>query len=92
MDVAKKIIAFRELEFPHTARAIFTSLMTVFRDLHNDDKIYNASSNRATISMFENSLISPRSGNFYNMKCVCHIINMIMQAGLQKIDDCLEKN
>ena len=53
--------------------------------------IDNASSNRATISMFENSLISPRSGNFYHMKCVCHIINLIMHTGLQKIDDCLEK-
>ncbi|KAI8534491.1 hypothetical protein RHMOL_Rhmol10G0094100 [Rhododendron molle] len=86
----KRIIAFRLVEFPHDADHIFDSIMGVFRDFEVLDKVYsitfdNHSVNTATLPLFVRNLTTPYFGELLHMRCVCHVINLVVQDGLEKI-------
>ncbi|KAI8574511.1 hypothetical protein RHMOL_Rhmol01G0360200 [Rhododendron molle] len=86
----KKIIAFRLVEFPHDADHIFDSIMGVFRDFSVLDKVYsitfdNHSANTATLPLFVRNLTTPYFGELLHLRCVCHVINLVVQDGLEKI-------
>ena len=88
----KRIISFRVLDSPHTAIIIYRSIMEVLeeynlkRDLQN--KIFsisfdNASNNIASIDHFKRSLNPIMDGAMFHQKCACHIINLVVKAGLK---------
>ncbi|KAF7113037.1 hypothetical protein RHSIM_RhsimUnG0167500 [Rhododendron simsii] len=86
----KKIIAFRLVEFPHDAEQIFESIMSVFRDFEVLDKVYsitfdNHSANTATLPLFTRNLTTPYFGQLLHLRCVCHVINLVVQDGLTHI-------
>ncbi|KAF7133375.1 hypothetical protein RHSIM_Rhsim09G0159100 [Rhododendron simsii] len=86
----KKIIAFRLVEFPHDAEQIFESIMSVFRDFEVLDKVYsitfdNHSANTATLPLFIRNLTTPYFGELLHLRCVCHVMNLVVQDGLTYI-------
>ncbi|CAL9012312.1 unnamed protein product [Prunus brigantina] len=86
----KRIIAFHLLEFPHTGSSIFHAMMNVFKEYNITHKIFsitfdNASNNSSTIEQFKHVLHPSYGGNFFHMRCVCHIINLMVQDGLKVI-------
>jgi len=80
----KKLLAFRELEYPHTGSVIYAAIMSVLREYEITDKLFsisfdNASANTTTIDMFLrniSTLMPARGSKFFHVRCVCHIINL----------------
>ncbi|KAF7151268.1 hypothetical protein RHSIM_Rhsim02G0026300 [Rhododendron simsii] len=92
----KKIIAFRLVEFPHDAEQIFESIMGVLRDFEVVDKVFsitfdNHSANTATIPLFKRNLTPPYFGELLHIRCVCHVINLVVQDGLKHITPQIKK-
>jgi hypothetical protein len=91
-----KIIAFRLVEYPHDAEQIFETIMGVFTEYGVSDKVLsitfdNHSANTKSISLFESSLPPSHAGVLLHMRCVCHIINLVVQDGLKEIGPQLGK-
>ena len=77
---------------PHTANVIFKSIIEVLqeynlkRDMAN--KVFsisfdNASNNIASIEIFKRSLNPIMNGEMFHQKCACHILNLVVKAGLK---------
>ncbi|KAF7148618.1 hypothetical protein RHSIM_Rhsim03G0138800 [Rhododendron simsii] len=95
-SLQKKIIAFRLVEFPHDSEQIFESIMGVFRDFEVVDKVYsitfdNHSANSATLPLFIRNLTTPYFGELLHLRCVCHVINLVVQDGLKHIAPQIKK-
>jgi hypothetical protein len=80
------------MEFPHTAQIIYQSIMNVLREynLKNDleNKVFsisfdNASNNVKSIDYFKRTLSPIMDGVIFHKKCTCHILNLIVKAGLK---------
>ena len=95
----KKLLAFRELEYPHTGSVIYAAIMYVLRKYEITDKLFsisfdNAFANTIVIDMFLRNIstLTPAHGSkFFHVRCVCYIINLIVQAGMTHINHYLEK-
>jgi hypothetical protein len=88
----KKILSFRVLESPHTANVIFKSIIEVLQEYNlkrdMDNKVFsisfvNASNIIASIDIFKRSLNPIMNGAMFHQKCVCHILNLVVKAGLK---------
>jgi hypothetical protein len=88
----KKILSFRVLESLHTANVIFKSIIEVLQEYNlkrdMDNKVFsisfdNASNNITSIDIFKRSLNSIINGAMFHQKCDCHILNLIVKAGLK---------
>ena len=80
------------MDSPHTANVIFKSIIEVLEDynLKRDmvNKVFsisfdNASNNIASIEIFKRSLNPIMNGAMFHQKCVCHILNIVVKAGLK---------
>ncbi|KAF7134717.1 hypothetical protein RHSIM_Rhsim04G0042400 [Rhododendron simsii] len=85
----KRIIAFRLMEHPHNANQIFQCISGVFREFEIVDKVFsitfdNHTANSAAIELFKVNMTNLRC-QFFHMRCVCHIINLVVQDGLESI-------
>ena len=83
----KNIIAFRALDYPHTSETLFNYIFNVFQEYDITSKIIsitfdNASANTSAINMFKDQLHPILNGRLFHGRCVCHIINLIIQDGL----------
>ncbi|KAI8559926.1 hypothetical protein RHMOL_Rhmol04G0214300 [Rhododendron molle] len=92
----KRIIAFRLIEHPHNANQIFQSISGVFREFEIVDKVFsimfdNHTANTAAIELLKVNMPNLRSSQFFHMRCVCHIINLVVQDGLESIAPQLKK-
>jgi len=67
----KKLLAFRELEYPHTSSVIYAAIDMFLQNI--------------------STLMPARGSKFFHVRCVCHIINLIVQAGMTHINHYLEK-
>ncbi|KAK9907133.1 hypothetical protein M0R45_002378 [Rubus argutus] len=88
----RRIIAFRMLEYPRTDSVIFQSMMDLFREYMIDDKIFNITFDNVTgsdaiIDMFKNTL----QPQFSYMRCLCHMVNSMVQEGLKLMETHIEK-
>ncbi|KAK9937809.1 hypothetical protein M0R45_014578 [Rubus argutus] len=88
----RRIIAFRMLEYPHNDNVIFQSMMDLFREYMIDDKIFNITFDNVTgsdaiIDMFKNTL----QPQFSYTRCLCHMVNSMVQEGLKLMETHLEK-
>lgn len=84
----KRIIGFRLCPYPHNANAIFSTIMEVFTLYGIENKVLtitfdNASANNAAINMFKMNLKPPFGGEIFHQRCACHIINLVVQAGME---------
>ncbi|KAG5516263.1 hypothetical protein RHGRI_037083 [Rhododendron griersonianum] len=92
----KKIIAFRLMEYPHNAMNIFQCIMGVFREFEIVDKVFsitfdNHYANTSSIELFKQNLTISHAGQFFHVRCVCHIINLVVSDGLKTIGPQIEK-
>ena len=83
-EFQKRLLAFRQIPYPHDAQAIYHSVMSVF-DLYGiKDKVIsltfdNASANTAAINLLKQTLRPPHGGRLFYQRCACHIINLVVQ-------------
>jgi hypothetical protein len=80
------------LDSPHTANVIFKSIIEVLQEYNlkrdMDNKVFsisfdNASNNIASIDIFKRSLNPIMNGVMFHQKCACHILNLVVKAGLK---------
>ena len=51
----------------------------------------NATNNTAAIELFNRQLKTPVGNDLYHVRCVCHIINLIIKDGLKIFEPQIEK-
>ena len=84
------------MEFSHNANNIFQCINGIFREFDIVDKVFsitfdNHTANTAAIEYFKRNLSTPHAGQFFHLRCVCHIINLVVQDGLKHIGPHIEK-
>ena len=88
--LSKKILAFRVLEYPHTGSTIYEALKEIlieYKYNKPDNKIFsitldNAKPNNHCVKLLKTFLKLPYEGQLFHIRCMCHIINLIAQDGL----------
>ncbi|GKD42011.1 zinc finger BED domain-containing protein RICESLEEPER 2-like protein, partial [Tanacetum coccineum] len=87
-QMMKRVISFEEFPSPHTGGALFKMLTKVLTNFNLEDKVMsitldNASNNTSAMDKLKLKYEPPMWGRFYYSRCVAHIINLVMQAGLE---------
>jgi Domain of unknown function (DUF4413) len=96
----KRIISFTELAPPHTGEVIADAITESLMKWNILQKVGtitldNASSNDRVASIlksnFEERGVLHFNGLFFHVRCCAHILNLIVQDGLSKIEGCIVK-
>ncbi|GKB81667.1 zinc finger BED domain-containing protein RICESLEEPER 2-like protein [Tanacetum coccineum] len=87
-QMMKRVISFEEFSSPHTGGALFKMLTKSISNFNLEDKVMsitldNASNNTSALDKLKLKYEPPIGGRFYHSRCVAHIINLVMQAGLE---------
>ncbi|GJY36124.1 putative RNA-directed DNA polymerase [Tanacetum coccineum] len=87
-QMMKRVISFEEFPSPHTGGALFKMLTKVLTNFNLEDKVMsitldNASNNTSAMDKLKLKYEPPMGGRFYHSRCVAHIINLVVQAGLE---------
>ncbi|GJX25933.1 zinc finger BED domain-containing protein RICESLEEPER 2-like protein [Tanacetum coccineum] len=87
-QMMKRVISFEEFPSPHTGGALFKMLIKVLTNFNLEDKVMsitldNASNNTSAMDKLKLKYDPPMGGRFYHSRCVAHIINLVVQAGLE---------
>ena len=97
-SLKSRIIEFCAFPPPHTGGAISMKIMELLREWELEKKIFtitvdNASSNDNMQSILKKQLRRELvcSGEFFHVRCVAHILNLIVQDGLSVIGGALDK-
>jgi hypothetical protein len=83
----KRVIGFKMMDESHTGDAIANHILEVVRDFEIYGKILsitlgNSSANTTAIDILTPRLQSYIQGYIIHHRCVCHIINLVVQAGI----------
>ncbi|KAL5560920.1 hypothetical protein UlMin_030667 [Ulmus minor] len=89
-----KILRFMYVPCPHNAETISDALMGCLMDWNVDRKLStltvdNCTTNDAAIPIMKDKLFSSGlmlSGDFFHMRCVAHILNLIVKDGISILD------
>nr|XP_034586551.1 zinc finger BED domain-containing protein RICESLEEPER 2-like [Setaria viridis] len=86
-QLEKRILGLRLIDVSHNADNIAERITAVATDYGLNDKIFsitldNASANTAAIGKLHPSLTGYMGKLFFHQRCACHIINLIVKAGL----------
>ncbi|KAJ3689916.1 hypothetical protein LUZ61_019080 [Rhynchospora tenuis] len=99
-NLQKRIITFKDLSPPHSGEVISDAILVAIRKWGIEDKIGtvtldNASNNDKAASLLRFSFEAREKlhfqGYFFHIRCCAHILNLVVQDGLGKIDGCLSK-
>ncbi|GJU85739.1 zinc finger BED domain-containing protein RICESLEEPER 2-like protein [Tanacetum coccineum] len=87
-QMMKRVISFEEFSSEHTGKNLKYMLEKVFVVYGLKDKILsitldNASNNTSAMNKLRLKYNPPMGGRFYHSRCVAHIINLVVQAGLK---------
>ncbi|GJQ96003.1 zinc finger BED domain-containing protein RICESLEEPER 2-like protein [Tanacetum coccineum] len=87
-QMMKRVISFEEFPSPHTGTNLKYMLEKVFVIYGLQEKIMsitldNASNNTSAMEKLILKYNPPMAGRFYHSRCVAHIINLVVQAGLK---------
>ena len=90
MKLQKKILGFRKILHLHDEPSIYDYLTSVFREYEIQSKIFsitfdNASNNKNAINLFVRTIEEGSLSEIFHVRCICHIINLIVQDGLKLI-------
>ncbi|KAL5738266.1 hypothetical protein ACOSP7_031027 [Xanthoceras sorbifolium] len=91
-ELQKRILAFRVFDDTHTADNIYKLMKIIFEEYCIESKIFaigfdNAANNTAAVSQLI-QLCQPYSGGrFFHQRCVCHVLNICVQHGLQTLQE-----
>ena len=84
--IQKRIIAFKPFWERHTGQAIANNILEAIQSYGIQTTFSisfdNASNNTAAIRHLKQSLRPVCDGKFFHVRCVCHIFNLAVQAGL----------
>lgn len=88
----KRTIDFKLFGYPHTGANLLKILLDVMAEYKIDDKVFsmsldNASNNTNAINRMKLRLKPILDDDFFHTRCIAHIINISVQAGLQVCDD-----
>ncbi|KAJ4821657.1 Zinc finger BED domain-containing protein DAYSLEEPER [Rhynchospora pubera] len=93
----KKIIALKQIPYPHTGRAIAHLIEKIWNDWKLDDKIFaitldNASVNDNAVGHLKKKLGDKMlfGGSHMHIRCSAHILNLIVHNGMGIIETTLE--
>ena len=80
-----------ELEYQHTTSNIAGYIIRTINKYKIENFIFsitfdNASANNSAIEILKMQLEPMFSGNFFHVRCVCHILNLCVKDGLKIID------
>ncbi|PWA94344.1 hypothetical protein CTI12_AA060020 [Artemisia annua] len=99
--IMKRVISFEEFPVPHTGNALFKMLRKVFYKYNLQKKVFsitldNASNNINAMGRMKMEFEPPLNGIFYHSRCVAHIINLTVHAGLadsitSQMKDCFKQ-
>lgn len=84
----KRLIAYREFNQSHSAQNICHKIHSILSEFNLVDKIFsvsfdNASSNTASIEDLIEICGPSIGGKFFHVRCICHVINLCVQDGLE---------
>ena len=88
MKLQKKILSFRKILHPHDGPSIYDSLTSVFGEYDIQSKNFsitydNSSNNKNAINFFVRTIRESPLSEIFHVRCVCYIINLIVQDGLK---------
>ena len=86
-QMMKRTIAFENFEYPHTGQNLFLMLQSVMSYFKIEQKVFtisfdNASNNTNAVGLLKLTYKPLLDGIFYHGRCVAHIINLVVGAGL----------
>ena len=89
-ELHKKVLGFRLICHPHDGPNIYECITSVFKEYDIVNKIFsitfdNASNNTSAIDLFVKTIRTGPQKEMFHVRCVCHIINLIVQDGLKLI-------
>ncbi|CAH9120984.1 unnamed protein product [Cuscuta epithymum] len=96
----KRIIKFAALPPSLDGSSLADEILLCFGEWKIGDKVFsftvdNASYNDTMMTSLKRHLLRKNTllmnGKFVHIRCSCHIINLVVQAGLKLIDDCILK-
>ncbi|KAJ4791497.1 Zinc finger BED domain-containing protein DAYSLEEPER [Rhynchospora pubera] len=99
-QMQKRIISFNELSPPHTGETISDAIMECLKKWGIENKIGtitldNASNNDRAAGLLRLSFEARGKlhfqGFFFHVRCCAHILNLVVQDGLDQIENCLFK-
>jgi hypothetical protein len=84
----KRLLALRVLDYPHDVETIFKFVLSIIEEFQCRDKIFaigfdNASNYNAAMRLLTNTLKPIMNGIFFHSKFACHILNLIVKAGME---------
>ena len=87
-ELHKKMLGFRLICHPHDGPNIYECLTSVFKEYDIVNKIFsitfdNASNNTSAIDLFVKTIRTGSQKEMFHVRCVCHIINLIVQDSLK---------
>ena len=79
----------------HTRRAIAATLLDILQEFNLQSRVVsitldNASANTMGMTILEPNLQSYIGGYVIHQRCICHIINLIVQAGILVVENLLK--
>ncbi|KAL5557277.1 hypothetical protein UlMin_039513 [Ulmus minor] len=96
----KRILNFCFMPPPHTGVALSEKIFDLLFGWKIERKLFsltldNASSNDVSVEALGSQLqlkgLLPYNGEFFHLRCCCHILNLVVQDGLKHIDRAIEK-
>ncbi|KAJ4816636.1 Zinc finger BED domain-containing protein DAYSLEEPER [Rhynchospora pubera] len=97
-NLQKKIIAFKQMPYPHTGEAIAKLIEQILIDWKLDRRIFtltldNCSANDNAITHLERKLWEKTDfrGKHMHMRCTAHILNILVQDGMVVIQSAVRK-
>ncbi|KAK9951399.1 hypothetical protein M0R45_006841 [Rubus argutus] len=99
-ELKKKILAYKCIEYPHDAETLFRYITDLILDWNLEKKLFcmvvdNATVNDAMVRSLKSWLCAKSSilleGKLFHVRCSAHILNLIVQDGLQVIRDFIYK-
>ncbi|KAL2929200.1 putative AC transposase [Bienertia sinuspersici] len=95
-----RILNFRHFPPPHKGHDIYAFVLGLLKEWGLESKTFsltvdNASSNDVMITLLKSDIHSssplPCDGKFFHVRCCAHILNLIVQSGMQTIDVSVDK-
>ncbi|GJV52109.1 zinc finger BED domain-containing protein RICESLEEPER 2-like protein [Tanacetum coccineum] len=96
----KRVLNFSFFPPPHTGIALAEKISCLVKSWGIEKKLFtitldNASANDCCVDLLKNQFRLMKSlvydGTLFHLRCCAHILNLIVQDGLKKIDDAVEK-
>jgi len=91
-ELQKKIIAFKQISFPHNSYAVQDSITSCLLEWNLVDQLFtvtldNASVNNKAMKDMREALGAEMffKGEHFHVRCAAHVLNIMVQSGLQVI-------